>query len=341
MVVKIHQNKLKLKTNFSISHGSYSFRDSIVVELAAKECKGFGETVVIDYYGIEKDALLEGIQEVAGLIKNWNVNESPFAFHAFLQEFVPDKPFIHVAFDCAYWDLKARIENLYLSKYIGVVDHQKEVLSSITIGINEDAHAVKLKLEGGWPVIKLKMKNEENSHFISKLYWGNKSFGIDANGSWDVTTWNKLYPQLADHACMYIEQPFSKNNEYHLKKLKQSIRIPILADESVSNLKEMKDKSDLYDGYVLKLVKCGGITPVLEMINYANHQGKLLLAGCMTESSVGISNMYALLKYFDYADLDGAQLIENDPFQGVTLQNNGTFKAPKSMIGNGVKDLFI
>jgi len=72
----------------------------------------------------------------------------------------------------------------------------------------------------------------------------------------------------------------------------------------------------------LKLTKCGGITPVLELIQFAKSEGKKLLAGCMTESSVGINHMLALAPLFDYADLDGAFLISNDEEVAHTHQTN-------------------
>lgn len=338
MVVKIHQFKLKLKTNFSISHGDYSYRDSIIVELAANNQSGYGETVVIDYYGIDKNDLLEKMHFMANQIKDWSIHQSPQDFYVFLSSQLPNSPFVHVAFDTAYWDLKSRIERLPLHQYIPSNSLQKEVLSSMTIGINEDESSLRNKLKEDWPIIKLKMKGKTNLDIITRIKKAVKSFGIDTNGSWDQSTWNELVPILEEQECLYIEQPFSKANEACLAELKSSCNLPILADESVTSTQELFSKLDLYDGFVLKLVKCGGITPVLEMIQIAKKHNKLLLAGCMTESSVGISNMYALLNCFDFADLDGSQLINNDPFNGVVLQNDGTFQ-PAIGYGNGVKPI--
>jgi len=43
------------------------------------------------------------------------------------------------------------------------------------------------------------------------------------------------------------------------------------------------------------------------------------MAGCMIESSLGISAIGQLTPLLDYADLDGAALLNNDPFTGVTI----------------------
>jgi L-alanine-DL-glutamate epimerase-like enolase superfamily enzyme len=41
------------------------------------------------------------------------------------------------------------------------------------------------------------------------------------------------------------------------------------------------------------------------------------MLGCMIESSVGISAAAQIAPLVDHIDLDGALLIDNDPFEGV------------------------
>jgi L-alanine-DL-glutamate epimerase-like enolase superfamily enzyme len=43
------------------------------------------------------------------------------------------------------------------------------------------------------------------------------------------------------------------------------------------------------------------------------------MAGCMIESSLGISAVAQLAPLLDYADFDGAALLRHDPFAGVTI----------------------
>jgi L-alanine-DL-glutamate epimerase-like enolase superfamily enzyme len=44
-----------------------------------------------------------------------------------------------------------------------------------------------------------------------------------------------------------------------------------------------------------------------------------VMAGCMIESSLGISAIAQLAPLLDHADLDGAALLDGDPFTGVTI----------------------
>jgi len=47
-----------------------------------------------------------------------------------------------------------------------------------------------------------------------------------------------------------------------------------------------------------------------------------LMIGCMIESSLAISAAATLCPLFDYADLDGNLLINNDPFSGLKLDGD-------------------
>jgi len=49
--------------------------------------------------------------------------------------------------------------------------------------------------------------------------------------------------------------------------------------------------------------------------------------GCMVETSVGITTAAHLAPLLDYADLDGAALVANDPFTGATI-DGGVIKIP-------------
>jgi L-alanine-DL-glutamate epimerase-like enolase superfamily enzyme len=54
----------------------------------------------------------------------------------------------------------------------------------------------------------------------------------------------------------------------------------------------------------------------LTMIRLARAHGMQVMVGCMIETSVGIATMAQLAPLVDYVDLDGALLIDNDPFRG-------------------------
>ena len=67
-------------------------------------------------------------------------------------------------------------------------------------------------------------------------------------------------------------------------------------------------------------MKCGGLRHALKMIHVARAHNLSIMLGCMIESSLAITAAAHLTPLVDYADLDGNLLIENDPYEGVRVE---------------------
>ena len=93
--------------------------------------------------------------------------------------------------------------------------------------------------------------------------------------------------------------------------------------------------AEAFDGINVKLAKCGGIAPALELIAAARAHGMKVLLGCMIESSLGIAAALAVAPLVDWVDLDGHLLIDNDPFAGLGLA--GGRLIPSDAPGLGVE----
>jgi L-alanine-DL-glutamate epimerase-like enolase superfamily enzyme len=93
--------------------------------------------------------------------------------------------------------------------------------------------------------------------------------------------------------------------------------VKIFADENIRTPQDVIDHVDAVDGVVIKLMKCGGIRPALQMIEMARSFDMQVMLSCMIESSVGVTAAAHLASLCEYVDLDGPLLIKNDPYQGV------------------------
>ncbi|MBT8253057.1 MAG: dipeptide epimerase, partial [Bacteroidia bacterium] len=96
--------------------------------------------------------------------------------------------------------------------------------------------------------------------------------------------------------------------------------LPTIADESCQRYEDVRRCAEAFHGINIKLMKCGGITPALQMIKTARELGLKVMAGCMTESTVGISNLTQLAPLLDYIDADGPLLLKEDIATGVSFQ---------------------
>src|SRR5690606_25105882 len=96
--------------------------------------------------------------------------------------------------------------------------------------------------------------------------------------------------------------------------------LPIFADESIQRLKDVEQLKGVFSGINIKLMKCTGMHEAWKIRMLAKSLGMKIMMGCMTETSCAISAASQLYAGMDFADLDGALLIDNDCFSGATLQ---------------------
>ncbi len=122
-----------------------------------------------------------------------------------------------------------------------------------------------------------------------------------------------------------------------MSRLRTNSALPLFADESCQKEEDVARCADTFHGINIKLMKCGGITPSLRMIENARREGLKIMLGCMTESSVGISNLVQLAPLVDFLDADGALLLKKDVANGVKFEDGKVCFSAAS--GSGITDL--
>jgi L-alanine-DL-glutamate epimerase-like enolase superfamily enzyme len=124
---------------------------------------------------------------------------------------------------------------------------------------------------------------------------------------------------LSDHGVEMIEQPVAANDIEGLRFVRERSKLPIFADESCLVATDVARLQGAVDGINIKLAKCGSLREALRMVHAARAMDMQVMAGCMIESSLGISAIAQISPLLDFADFDGAALLSTDPFQGVTI----------------------
>jgi L-Ala-D/L-Glu epimerase len=303
--------RLSLKETFSIAYGNYSHRDALIISLKSHKCIGYGECTAIDYYHINLADFVEDLERVQSRIESQNTIH-PKEFYLFLLQLnLPS--FLRSALDCAYWDLFGKLENSNFLELNSITVNQLPQ-SSITISVDTIESQIKKIKSSAWSNFKVKC-NHFSSNEVEQLAQLNYSIALDSNGSF--TTDNCLWLQENEITTkfMYLEQPMPKGIENYTALATNGFA-NWMADEDCQSILELGSLQKHYRSINIKLVKCGGLTPALEMIQLARNLGFKIMIGCMTESTIGISSGAVLAPLCDYADLDGANLIANDLAKG-------------------------
>ena len=320
--------RLHLKETFSISYGDYSFREALIIKLSKNGVSGYGECTGIDYYHISLSDFDKKLHQIKDNIEKQQITH-PTAFYDFLISLeLPS--FLRSALDCAYWDLFGKLENrsfLYLNEFD--FNHLPE--SSITISAASiDTQLGKIQ-KSSWNKFKVKCNHFDEKEIKQLLNTG-KSVALDANGSYTAEECQWLEKLEAAQNFTYIEQPMKPGKEYF--SVLQSDKYPNwMADEDCQENINLKTLQPHYRSINIKLVKCGGLTPALELIKKAKELNFKIMIGCMTESTIGISAGAALTPLVDFVDLDGANLISNDIANGTKIVNGSIHLSEKPGLG--------
>jgi L-alanine-DL-glutamate epimerase-like enolase superfamily enzyme len=301
----------QLKEPFKIAYGVYDFRKALLVSIEKKGKTGYGECTEIDYYHIHLADFVNDLERIQLVLTSFPI-EHPFDFLKKLQTFSLH-PFLQSAIDCAFWDVYGKLHNKTFAE-LNQLHTNRFPQSSITISMDEEAVQLQKIIESDWQYCKVKV-NSWSTSLRDKLLATGKKISIDSNGSFSLETCELIQNDPFSAQFLYFEQPMPKGAA-HYKHLSQNSYANWMADEDLQSIDDLELLQPHYKTLNIKVMKCGGLTPSLSVIQKAKKMNFKIMIGCMTESTVGISAGIALASFADYLDLDGANLIANDSFNG-------------------------
>lgn len=336
MIIKFHKVNLKKKFPLQISRGIHSESQNVFIELIEDGITAWGESAPGKTEGASSAIQVE--ESLVKLIEEGIEGLSIYEVYQKGKE-LKTPPCALAALDIALWDLKAKKANLQLNDLLGIP--KPSTPTSITVGINPP-EVVKKRVElilknKQVRALKIKLGSPNGIDYDKEIYSqvlestksSKISIRVDANGGWALDDAKEMIKWLSKRNAEYIEQPLSEGNEDQLKFLFKGRSLPIFVDESCRFSEDVPRLANFVDGVNLKLMKCGGITEALRILNTARSFGLKTMIGCMSESSVSISAGASLTGIIDYVDLDSHYNLSPDPssgavmINGVTMTSNG------------------
>ncbi|MEM6317324.1 MAG: dipeptide epimerase [Bacteroidota bacterium] len=331
MQLVVHPLKLALKKPFTIAHGTFHYREAVVVELRDSSYSGFGEATAISYYGKKLATFQAILAEQRSFIERQTFDH-PAEFWKVIHPVFKNHPFLLCALDVAAHDLWAKRLGLPLYQ-AWELPNTSLPTSNFTISIGTIDEMLAQMNDFPNPIYKIKLGTKEDVAIIRGLRkQSNAIFRVDANCAWSVEETLANAEAFVNLGVEFIEQPLSADNWDGMKILYEKSPVPLIADESCQTEWDIEKCHHHFHGVNIKLMKCGGFTPALRMIEQAKSLHMKVMCGCMTESSIGISAIAHLAPLLDYVDMDGALLLAEDPAIGVLL-NEGKIQFSK---GNGI-----
>lgn len=322
MKLELEHYKLKPHHPFRIAREVQSEREIVVAALTWEGYTGYGEASPSRYYGEDVESISAAAKKIRGKIVGEPEHVKERIADGEMRILLDRYPSLRAALDIALWDIIGKEKGKPLFEILGL-DPKKTPATSFTIGM-DSPKIVDGKVDEAAPykILKMKMGLPGDMALVDRvLARSGKIIRVDANEGWDVETAIQMCGELGQKGVEFVEQPIHHDCHEELRELKRLSPLPIILDESIRTVEDISEKRDEGHGINIKLMKCGGITPALKMIEEARRCELKVMLGCMIESSIGITAAAHLSPLVDYADLDGNLLVANDPFEGVTVQN--------------------
>ena len=310
-----------LEHPFSITGYTFVNLEAVWVTLEDSGVKGRGEGVGVYYLGDNQEVMLE---ELAGAKPEVEAGADPFEVASRLASKGAAN-----ALDCAAWDLRCKREGKSIWELVGL--NPKSLHTVATIGIGTDEFMAQRAIDfHGCHNLKIKLDSERPLERVQAVRNArpDAALVIDANQAWTRKLLEELIPELAQLGVKMVEQPLKRGQDNELDGLKSEL--PIGVDEGCLDLSEYQLVSKNYDVVNIKLDKCGGLTPALEIAKAATYDGKRLMVGNMTGTSLSMAPAFVIGQYCEFVDIDGPLLLEKDIEGGLDYLPGGEVEPPKS-----------
>jgi L-Ala-D/L-Glu epimerase len=287
--------------------------------------EGWGEAAPSRFYGETAETVLAALERLRPIIESANPSDieqlevamvSALRFNAAARGGV----------SAALHDLLGKRLGVPLWKLWGLTPSASPK-SSFTIAIASDDDTLRSRVRdavrAGYPILKVKLGSGRDRRIMElvRAEAPDVTLRVDANAAWTAKHTLTMVPMLREMCVEFIEQPVAPTDLEGLRYVRDHCDLPIVADESCLVATDVAKLVGLVDGVNLKLSKCGSLREALRIIHTARAHGMLVMAGCMIETSLGITAAAHLAPLLDAVDLDGAALLSHDPFVGATIVN--------------------
>ncbi|MFZ2886596.1 MAG: N-acetyl-D-Glu racemase DgcA [Minisyncoccia bacterium] len=304
MKLAVRKEIWPIRGTFTISRGSKTEAEVIVVSVTDGAYEGRGECVPYKRYGETIESVEEQIMSVQGRAQELTRQR--------LQELLPAGA-ARNAIDCALWDLEAKQVGKTIWDLLSIARPiPKPTMFTLSLDTPEKMAEAAAIASARYSLLKIKLGGEGDEERLRKIreVAPKVRLIIDANEGWNEGNLEKMLRMCESVGVELIEQPLPVGQDDVLIGLETSITV--CADESAHVSKDIGRLAQKYDAVNIKLDKSGGLTEALIMAEAARGAGLSIMVGCMVSTSLSMAPATVIAQFAEYADLDGPLLLAKD-----------------------------
>ncbi len=314
--IKIATLPLTLHRPVVLTFGTIRESRSVVVKIETDtEIYGIGEAAP---FGPVTGETTETVLSTLKLLRARLIGVNPLCLQKIndiLKSTIAANTSAKAAIDIAIHDIYSKVLGVPLYVALGGDSNTAETDITLWIApIDEMLGEVEAYIEKGFTIFKLKA-GIDSKRDIELVRAIRKNFGeelilrMDANQGWNLTEAIETINTLGEHKLELIEQPIPLWNIEGLKRIRQKVTVPLMADESLFSPEDAVrlTREDAVDLFNIKLMKSGGLFDGGRINSIAEAAGIQCMVGCMMESPIAITaaaHFVAANKNITRCDLD-------------------------------------
>ena len=312
--MSVEHRVFPLRAPFSITGYTFTEHQAIWVSLSDGVHRGRGEACGIYYHGDTPESMAAELEAIRGAVEAGASRED-------IQQLLPPGG-ARNALDCALWDLECKSTGSSIWELTGIDLHPLTTVATIGIG-DADEMANRARELSEFSKLKVKLDSHDPLGRLRAIRSArpDAEIVIDVNQGWDFDTLQSLTNDLAELGVAMVEQPLPRGADHELEGYHSPI--PIGGDESCLSLEEYAGISGRYDVINIKLDKCGGLTEALQIARAAQADGKKLMVGNMTGSSLAMAPSFVVGQLCEFVDIDGPTLLASDIDDALVYEPGG------------------
>lgn len=302
--VSVLRKSWPVRGSFTISRGTKTSADTLIIEIADGNAIGRGECVPYARYGESLESVEAQIASVRPALQDGAVRSA-------LADLLPSGA-ARNAVDCALWDLEAKISGQPAWQLAGLAP-PTPVETAFTISLGSvEAMGQAAAEAASKPLLKLKLTGEGDIERVAAVRENapGARIVVDANEAWTEYHLGRFVPALAALGVEMIEQPMPAGEDEALSGYDGPITL--CADESCHDRASLADLAGKYGMVNIKLDKAGGLTEALALKDEAKAAGFEIMVGCMLASSLAMAPAVLVAQGADIVDLDGPLWLGTD-----------------------------
>lgn len=345
--VSFKRIRIPMKKPFRIFLGSSDVYEGYVVKVETDDgFAGYGEAVPTPYItGDTLGSIEEELQGFSSLLKGQKLSTE--AIDELMRKKYRSSKASRAAIDMALWDLTGKMHAAPVYRLLG--NYREKISTSYTVDLVDPQDAVEMAksfLQLGVKVFKIKMgsgieKDVERVKRVRETVGDEKMIYVDFNQAYSAKNALRLIEKIEKFGIEFVEQPVAAHSLQDLKTVKNMSPVPVMGDESIFSIFDAARalSMDAVDMINVKLMKAGGITEAVKIIDLAESFGVPVMVGCMVETSLALSAGLSVAlgkRNVRYADLDGNTSLVEDVSEGGFVFSGGELSL-EGYPGLGVK----